>query len=153
MSAKAYLSVSGEVKAALAAGKPLVALESTIITRARGTSAPLDGVCTCVANAAVHATTRQPIDMRAPPALTPACALAIRRGPRARSGCDRQPSLQIAITALAITQRTPSTTTAAVAPTPRDAALRQACDQLREFGNVEEIVRLAAQVIREYRQR
>ncbi len=32
MSAKAYLSVSGEVKAALAAGKPVVALESTIIT-------------------------------------------------------------------------------------------------------------------------
>ncbi|MEQ9635034.1 MAG: pseudouridine-5'-phosphate glycosidase [Devosia marina] len=32
MSAKAYLSVSGDVKAALAAGKPVVALESTIIT-------------------------------------------------------------------------------------------------------------------------
>ncbi|HTN61090.1 MAG TPA: pseudouridine-5'-phosphate glycosidase, partial [Devosia sp.] len=32
MSAKAYLSISNEVKAALAAGKPVVALESTIIT-------------------------------------------------------------------------------------------------------------------------
>src|SRR5690606_30700374 len=32
MSGKAYLSVSSEVKAALAAGKPVVALESTIIT-------------------------------------------------------------------------------------------------------------------------
>lgn len=32
MSAKAYLSISGELKAALAAGKPVVALESTIIT-------------------------------------------------------------------------------------------------------------------------
>ena len=32
MSAKAYLSVSGEVKAALVAGRPVVALESTIIT-------------------------------------------------------------------------------------------------------------------------
>ena len=32
MSAKPYLSVSGDVKAALAAGKPVVALESTIIT-------------------------------------------------------------------------------------------------------------------------
>src|SRR5690606_18366768 len=32
MGAKAYLSVFGEVKAALAAGKPVVALESTIIT-------------------------------------------------------------------------------------------------------------------------
>jgi len=32
MSAKAYLSVAGEVEAALAAGKPVVALESTIIT-------------------------------------------------------------------------------------------------------------------------
>lgn len=32
MSGKAYLSVSGEIKAALAAGKPIVALESTIIT-------------------------------------------------------------------------------------------------------------------------
>ena len=32
MSAKAYLSVSPEVKKALAAGKPVVALESTIIT-------------------------------------------------------------------------------------------------------------------------
>lgn len=32
MSGKAYLSVSGEVKSALAAGKPVVALESTIIT-------------------------------------------------------------------------------------------------------------------------
>jgi pseudouridine-5'-phosphate glycosidase len=32
MSAKAYLSVSGEVEAALAGGRPVVALESTIIT-------------------------------------------------------------------------------------------------------------------------
>jgi len=32
MSAKAYLSISAEVKAALAAGRPVVALESTIIT-------------------------------------------------------------------------------------------------------------------------
>ena len=32
MSAKAYLSISPEVKKALGAGKPVVALESTIIT-------------------------------------------------------------------------------------------------------------------------
>ena len=32
MSAKAHLSISPEVKKALAAGKPVVALESTIIT-------------------------------------------------------------------------------------------------------------------------
>ncbi|MEO8685769.1 MAG: pseudouridine-5'-phosphate glycosidase, partial [Devosia sp.] len=32
MSAKAYLSISNEVKSALAAGRPVVALESTIIT-------------------------------------------------------------------------------------------------------------------------
>ena len=32
MSAKSYLSIGPEVKQALAAGKPVVALESTIIT-------------------------------------------------------------------------------------------------------------------------
>ena len=34
MTAKAYLSISPEVKKALAEGKPVVALESTIITHA-----------------------------------------------------------------------------------------------------------------------